>query len=197
MSLRSNPDLPKDTLFRFRLENMSDMKHLLVRLGQSIDWKVFYQEFGMHYAAKEGKPDTCPRLIVGLTYLQFMRYVNDEAVVGRYVESPYWQLFTSEEYFQYEFPLRPTILKKSRRTFGEKGCKWLLKQTFQAGKKLNVLKTSNLGKAVMDTNYLDNSIALLVDSKLFGRMGKAKNKLRTILGRVIRDTGFTIISAKR
>ena len=41
MSIRSNPDQPQDELFRSRLENMIDMNHPLVKLGQGIDWEVF------------------------------------------------------------------------------------------------------------------------------------------------------------
>ena len=40
MSIRSNPDQPQDELFRSRLENMIDMNHPLVKLGQGIDWEV-------------------------------------------------------------------------------------------------------------------------------------------------------------
>lgn len=72
MSIRSNPDRPQDELFRSRLENMIDMNHPLVKLGQGIDWEVFDREFGKHYAANVGRPATRTRLIVGLTYLQFM-----------------------------------------------------------------------------------------------------------------------------
>lgn len=229
MSIRSNPDQPQDELFRSRLENMIDMNHPLVKLGKGIDWEVFDREFGKHYAAKVGRPATRTRLIVGLTYLQFMYDMSDEAVVERWVESPYWQHFTGEEYFQHDFPLHPTTLVKWRRKIGEEGCEWLLTQTLQAGKKLGVLKTSSLDKVVVDTTCMEKAIAHPVDSKLFNRMRehlvreaeslniklrqnynqvapqlvkkaaryghakqyarmrKASNKLRTILGRVIRD----------
>jgi len=244
MSIRSNPDQPQDELFRSRLENMIDMNHPLVKLGEGIDWEVFDREFGKHYAAKVGRPATRTRLIVGLTYLQFMYDLSDEAVVERWVESPYWQHFTGEEYFQHDFPLHPTTLVKWRRKIGEEGCEWLLTQTLQAGKKLGVLKTSSLDKVVVDTTCMEKAIAHPVDSKLFNRMRehlvreaeslnitlrqnynqvapqlvkkaaryghakqyarvrKASNKLRTILGRVIRDierkveTGNTTLTAK-
>lgn len=45
MSIRSNPDQPQDELFRSRLENIIDMNHPLVKLGQGIDWGVFDREF--------------------------------------------------------------------------------------------------------------------------------------------------------
>jgi transposase, IS5 family len=48
--------------------------------------------------------------------------MSDEEVVERWVESPYWQNFTGEEYFQHDFPQHPTILVKSRRKIGGEGC---------------------------------------------------------------------------
>lgn len=229
MSIRSNPDLPQDELFHSRLENMIDMNHPLVKLGKGIDWEIFGREFCKHYAAKVGRPATRTRLIEGLTYLQLMYDMSDEAMVERWVESPYWQHFTGEEYFQHDFPLHLTTLARWRRKIGEEGCEWLLTQTLQAGKKLGVLKTSSLNKVVVDTTGMEKAIAHPVDSKLFNRMRehlvkeadhlnialrqnynrvapqlvkkaahyghakqyarmhKASNKLRTILGRVIRD----------
>lgn len=149
MSIHSNPDQPPEEQFRSRLENMTDMNHPLVKLGLGMDWEVFDREFGKHYAAKVGRLVSRTRLIVGLTYLQFMCDVSDEAVVEWWVESPYWQYFTGEEYFQHDFPLHPTTLVKWRGKIGEEGCQWLLTQTLQAGKKLGVLKTTSLNKVVV------------------------------------------------
>tara|TARA_B100000530_G_C15933191_1_gene477849 strand:- start:1565 stop:1960 length:396 start_codon:yes stop_codon:yes gene_type:complete len=94
----------------------------------------------------------------------------DEAVVERWVESPYWQHFTGEEYFPHDFPLHPTTLVKWRRKIGDEGCELPLTQTLQAGKKLGVLKTSSLDKVVVDTTCMEKAIAHPVDSKLFNRM---------------------------
>jgi len=119
-------DQPQDELFRSRFENMIDMNHPLVKLGQGVDWEVFDQEFGKRYAAKVGRPATRTWQIVGLTYLQFIYDMSDESVDERWVESPYWQHFTGEEYFQHDFPLHPTTLVKWRIKIGEEGCEWLL-----------------------------------------------------------------------
>lgn len=170
MSIRLNLDHPQDELFLSRLENMIDMSHPLVKLGQGIDWEVFDREFGKHYAAKVGRPATRTGLIVGLRYLQFMYDISDEAVVERWLKSPYLQHFTGEEYFQHDFTLHPTTLVKWRRKIGEEGCEWLLTQTLQAGKKLGVLKTSNPDKVVEDATCMEKAIAHPVDSKLFNRM---------------------------
>jgi IS5 family transposase len=70
-------------MFLNLLENMIDMIHPLVKLADTLDWEVFYREFGQLYMAKIGKPATRTRLIVGLTYLQFMHHISDSAVVKR------------------------------------------------------------------------------------------------------------------
>ena len=58
------------------------------------------------------------RLIVGLTYLQFMYDLSDEAVVERWIEVPYWQYFTGEEFVQHRLPIDPTTLGKWRKKIG-------------------------------------------------------------------------------
>lgn len=99
-------------------------------------------------------------------------------------DQPHDELFRSrlENMIDINYPL-----VKWRIKIGEEDCEWLLTQTLQAGKKLGVLETSNLGKLVMNTTFMEKAIAHPVDSKLFNRMRKVSNKLRTILGRVIRD----------
>lgn len=119
----------------------------------------FYRECGKHYVAKVGRPATRTRLIVGLVYLQFMYDMSYESVVERWVESPYWQHFTGEEYLQQEFQLHPSSLVKWCKKIGEEGCEWLLTQTLQAGKKLGVLKTRSLDKVVVDTTSMVKAIA--------------------------------------
>lgn len=72
------------------------MNHPLVKLGQGIDWEAFDRKFGKHYAAEVGRPVTRTRVIVSVTYLQFMYDMGDEAVVERWVESPSRQDFKCE-----------------------------------------------------------------------------------------------------
>lgn len=43
MLIRSNPDLPQDELFRSRLEDMIDMSHLFVKLGQGTNWRFLIE----------------------------------------------------------------------------------------------------------------------------------------------------------
>ena len=144
MAIKKTEKTTQHDMFRNRLENMIDMNHPLVKLADSLDWEVFDREFGQLYTAKVGRPATRTRLIMGLTYLQFMYDMSDEAVVERWLEVPYWQYFTGEEFFQNRMPIDPTTLGKWRKKIGESGCEWLLTQTLDAAKKLKLLKNASL-----------------------------------------------------
>lgn len=170
MAIKQTEKTTQHDMFRNRLENMIDMNHPLVKLADSLDWEVFDREFGQLYMAKVGRPATRTRLIVGLTYLQFMYDMSDDAVVERWLEVPYWQYFTGEEFFQHRMPIDPTTLGKWRKKIGESGCEWLLTQTLEAAKKLKLLKTSSLEKVVVDTTVMEKNIAYPTDSHLLNRI---------------------------
>lgn len=45
------------------------------------------------------------RLLVALHYLKYQHDLSDEAVVQQWVENPYWQYFSGEQFFQHEMPI--------------------------------------------------------------------------------------------
>lgn len=99
----------------------------------------------------------------------FMQKKSNEAEVGLWIESPYWQHFTGKAYFQHDFPWYSNALVNWRRKIEEEGCEWLLTKTLLAGKELGVLKTSSFDQVVVDTTGMEKAIAHSVDSKLFSR----------------------------
>ena len=52
-------------MFQARLDQILNLKHPLVELGQSIDWAMFEQEFGGLYVEQRGCPGLPIRLLVG------------------------------------------------------------------------------------------------------------------------------------
>lgn len=78
---------PQDRLFQDRLENMINMDHELVKLGDKINWKTFESTLGEVYIANKGRPGLPTRLMIGL------RDLSDEATVMEFLENPYWQYF--------------------------------------------------------------------------------------------------------
>ena len=100
------------------------------------------------------------RLMVGLLYLQHLHNLSDEMVLEQWLESPYYQYFCGETFFQHDFPCHPTSLVKWRKRLGEEGCEWLLTQTIQAGLKLKVIKPSSLKRVVVDTTVQEKKYHL-------------------------------------
>ena len=88
----------QDDLLRLRLTDMIDPRHELVKLATLIDWEVFEREWSGFFPSSKGRPATEPRLVAGLLYLQHAYRLSDEAVVGRWVENPYYQHLTGETF---------------------------------------------------------------------------------------------------
>lgn len=228
------PEKPPDTrnqadMFRSRLDNILNTRHPLFKLAKKIDWSVFENEFGALYVDKAGRPGLPIRLLVGLHYLKHTYRESDESVVEKFLENPYWQYFCGFEYFQHHFPLDPSTLVRWRRRVGPEGMEKLFKETIAAAQRENLLRRSDVSRAIVDTTVQEKAIAFPTDARLYHkarrtlvraakreeislrqsyellgtktfarqsryaharqgkRAGRETRKLRTFLGRVIRD----------
>lgn len=63
-----------------------------------------------------------------------------EAVVWRWVENPYWQLFCGETWLHHQPPIDSSSLTRWRQRIGSEGMEWLLAQTIQATTSAEVIK---------------------------------------------------------
>ena len=200
-----------------------------MKLAQAIDWANFDEQFGVSYSTETGRPGISTRLMVALHYLKYTHDLSDEAVVRQWVENPYWQYLSGMMYFEYEMPINPSTMSRWRRRISEAGAEELLKETIQAGLRLQIIKPSQLKRVNVDTTVQEKHIRFPTDARLYDRMrqrlvkaakqedltlrqsyvrvGKrlltrqsryasvrqfrrarrCTSKLRTILGRVIRD----------
>jgi len=95
-------------------------KHPLLKLSGHIDWSVFEDEFSGLYSHL-GKPSKQIRLMVGLSILKHMENLSDEVLVQRWVQNPYYQAFTGETEFQWQFPCDPSSLTNFRKRIGRGG----------------------------------------------------------------------------
>lgn len=86
-------------LFRMELANLIDQRHELVKLAELIDWPAFEAEWGLKFESTTGRPALPTRLMASLLYLKHAFALSDEEVVLRWVENPYWQHFSGEQYF--------------------------------------------------------------------------------------------------
>jgi len=95
-------------------------KHPLLQLAKQIDWCVFEDEFSPLYSHL-GKPSKHIRLMVGLSILKHMENLSDEVLVQRWVQNPYYQAFTGEVEFQWQFPCDPSSMTNFRKRIGAEG----------------------------------------------------------------------------
>jgi IS5 family transposase len=56
MKPRERRETGEQDMFRLRLDAIIDMKHALVRLARTIDWRFLEQEFGAVYTEGTGSP---------------------------------------------------------------------------------------------------------------------------------------------
>ncbi len=222
-------DQGKMRMERARLANLLNERHSLVRLARQIDWRSFDEHFGTYYSEGTGRPATSTRLMVSLHYLKYTHDLSDEAVLRGWVENPYWQYLSGMEFFRHEAPIDPSSMSRWRSRVGEAGAGELLKETIEAGLRLEIIKPSELRRVNVDTTVQEKHIRHPTDPRLYDRMrerlviaarregvtlrqsyvrvGKrllaqqsryahakqwrrarrCTRKLRTILGRVIRD----------
>src|SRR5215469_8061908 len=101
MRPRGRRETSEQDLFRSRLDQIIDMKHAWVELGQAIDWRFLEERFGAVYADKPGRPPLPPRRVAGLAILKHTYDLTDQALCDRWVEKPYFQYFCGVEFFQH------------------------------------------------------------------------------------------------
>ncbi len=223
------PHNPQGDLFKTELIRIIDLNHALVRLGKEVDWKRLDEVFGKTYCEDNGRPAASTRLMVALHYLKYTFNLSDEDVVEAWVENPYWQHFSGNQYFEHSQPIDPTSMTRFRNRIGEAGAEELLKETIAAGLKLKAITPHQLKRVNVDTTVQEKEVRYPTDSRLYERsrerlvnaatergidlrqnynrtakhhllmshryaharqMKRARNstrKLRTILGRVMRD----------
>ena len=155
-----------DDLFRLRLEQLLDQRHVLYRLAGKIDWNAVEARFGGLYA-EEGRPGVPIRLMVGLHYLKHAFDESDETVVARWVENPYWQYFCGEEYFRHELPIDPSQMTRFRHRIGEAGCEFMLGLTVRTGLATGTVRGASLSVVNVDTTVQDKAIAFPTDARLY------------------------------
>src|SRR5690606_26396854 len=146
-----------------------------VRLASEIDWASFDTALGVAYSdSKVGRPPAPTRLLVALHYLKFSSDLSDEAVLAAWVENSYWQFFSGEKFFQHEPPIDPSSMSRWRTRVGDAGAEQLLKESIQAGLRLNLIKASQVARVNVDTTVMEKNVRHPTDARLLDR---AREKL--------------------
>jgi len=170
MHPKSEPKQPQRELFQIDLEQLIDMSHPLVRLGQYIDWESFASTLGGSYHPSQGAPGISTRLMVALHYLKYQADLSDEDVVAGWVENPYWQQFSGERYFQHSMPIDPSSMTRWRKRLGEAGAEQMLRATIEAGMKMKAIRPSQLQRINVDTTVQTKAVRYPTDARLYHRM---------------------------
>ena len=115
----------QQNLFKTRLSDFINLNHELVHLSKLINWNKIEEAFGKFYALN-GRPSIPIRTIGGLLMLKELFDSSDERVVELWIENPYWQYFTGEDFFQEQQPFDPSEFVHFRKRIGESGLEFLL-----------------------------------------------------------------------
>ena len=147
-------------LFKVQLIRLVNPDHELCLLGSEIDWMGLEKALEGFYS-DNGRPSIPIRKIVGLLYLKNMFNLGDESVVARWIENPYWQYFTGEQYFQNKQPFDPSEFVHFRKRMGQKGMEAIMSYTIKIHAGANSEKEVQVDSTVQPKN-----ITFPTDAKL-------------------------------
>ena len=101
------------------------------------------------FLSEIGRPGIATRFVLGLFLLKHMFALSDEEVCARWVENPYFQHFTGEEFFQHAFPHERSDLSHWRKRLGDK-LDLLLAESLRVAHEAGALRTQDL-KPIFDS----------------------------------------------
>jgi IS5 family transposase len=169
MRPKREPEQPQRELFQVELEQLIDLHHPLVQLGMRIDWASFERTLGATYHPTQGAPGISTRLMVALHYLKYQHDLSDENVVAHWVENPYWQHFSGQQFFQHQMPIEPSSMTRWRKRLGEAGAEQMLRSTIETGIKMGVIRPAQLKRINVDTTVQTKAIRFPTDARLYHR----------------------------
>ncbi len=180
-----------DDFFRSRIDQMIDLRHPLAVLSSRMPWQEIEARvahllvrkahagqampdldlFGekpqrQAAASKAGRPRVALRIMVSLLYLKHAFNESDEGVVDRWGETPTWQFFSGQAYFEHQRPCDATTLVKFRQLLGEEGVEELLAQTINVALEIKLIKPQELARVIVDSTVQHKAIAHPTDSRL-------------------------------
>ncbi len=153
-----------DDLFKARLDQIINMKHELVILADKIDWAWLDLQIAPYFS-DEGRPGEPVRFMIGMFILKHTYGLSDEQVWDRWVNDPYFQYFTGEEFFQHELPHERSGMSHWRNRVGE-ALDVLLQESLRIAHDTGALKKSDLARVTVDTTVQPKNVTFPTDAKL-------------------------------
>jgi IS5 family transposase len=165
--LKKLPRQPQLEMYKTVLASFINPEHELCLLAKKINWDDLEKEFAPLYG-EVGRPSIPIRTIVGLLLLKQIYDLGDETVMDRYIDSPYFQHFCGEIYFQYDYPFDPSDFVHFRKRIGEEGMKLIFKQSIDLFGKENIRK--EVKEVRVDTTVQEKNITFPTDRKLIEKV---------------------------
>lgn len=166
---REKHESGEQDLFRSRLDQILNMRHELVRLARTIDWPVLEARFGEVYCDGPGMPPLATRLMAGLAILKHTFNLSDEELCARWVENPYFQYLTGEEFFCHELPFERSSMTRWRQRMGEERIAALLQESLAVAVKTGAMKPADTRRVIVDTTVQPKNVMFPTDAKLVHR----------------------------
>ena len=165
---------PRDTfeLFQAHFTQILNLDHELLQLARKINWSRFDVAFRDSYSEDMGAPAKAMRLMVGLHYLKYTFNQSDELLLERWVENPYWQMFSGYTHMQHKCPIHPTCMTKWRNRVGAERLEELLKETIDLAVREKQVSPRDLRRVNVDTTVQEKNVTFPTDSKLLCLSGE-------------------------
>lgn len=151
----------QEQVFSQTLESTLNPRNAIYQLSHIIPWQEFDLQFSNYYSRKRGRPGKAVRLMTSLLILKQMYDLSDEEIVTQWIENPYWQYFSGETEFQWEYPCDPSELTKFRNRIGREG----VEKIFEVSIKLHGKKAMER-ELIPDTTVQEKNITFPTDTKL-------------------------------
>ncbi len=107
------------------------------------------------------------RLMVALHFLKHPHDLSDDEVVAKWVENPCWQFFSGMQFFSRWAPIDSLSMSRWRTRLGQSGAGLLLKETIQAGLKIQAIKPSDLSRVNVNPTVPTKAIRYPADARLY------------------------------
>ncbi len=153
-----------DDLFRARLDQIINMKHELVVLADKIDWTWLDAELAESFS-DQGRPAEPVRFMIGMFMLKHTYDLSDEQVWDRWVQDPYFQYFTGEEFFQHQLAHERSGMSHWRKRIGDR-LDILLAESLRIAHDTGALNKRDLARVTVDTTVQPKNITFPTDAKL-------------------------------
>jgi IS5 family transposase len=175
--MRPKKNMPTNAvdLFRSRLDQIINLKHELAQLAGKIDWNWLDEQIAPLYS-ETGRPAVETRFMLGLLLLKHIFGLSDEEVCERWVENPYFQYFTGEEFFQHSFPHERSGLSHWRKRLGDR-LELLLAESLRVAHGSGALRPRDLARVTVDTTVQPKNITFPTDAKLLHAALNGLNRL--------------------